>query len=43
MAFRIYVFENTIIGIRMHLRKNPLIFIEVRRTGSMSQGCISLH
>ena len=37
------MFENTITGIRMHLRKNPLTFIEVGRTGNMSQGCISLH
>jgi hypothetical protein len=43
MAFRIGVFENTITGIRVNLRKNPLIFIEVGRKGNMSQGCISLQ
>jgi hypothetical protein len=43
MAFRICVFENNITGIRMHLRKNPLIFIEVGRIGNKAQGCISLH
>jgi hypothetical protein len=43
MAFRICVFENTITGIRMHLRKNPLTFIEVGRKGNIPQECIGLQ